>query len=324
MRLVVFLKFVAAAFVMSNHLAYCNADINCIQRATHFFREITNKTGCISKSSINFYLRNCYGVCSKTISEEKTDGYVEILLKYDAEEIVRLKDKKNTECGYNLTNIVIECTIENNTQKSLQSCITSHCIYGNNIDNRNGTVQWSACDVNTSPLIICVAIFGGLIVGSIVTMCLKDKNNCRRWSLIFQSLTEDERKNCNNSGVPEALVKDLSGEHIRTSQQELETVSVYEDVHDEDVYNHLRENNESKPEREQRHYSTMRVLSCHGEKPENALSDENAKGVDEFKDNTHQKEQTLQVNPGGLSCNEISPECSSTYFTLEKKSYKIT
>ncbi|XP_062585495.1 uncharacterized protein LOC134247169 isoform X2 [Saccostrea cucullata] len=296
MRLV-FLKFVAAAFVMSNHLAYCNADINCIQRATHFFREITNKTGCISKSSINFYLRNCYGVCSKTISEEKTDGYVEILLKYDAEEIVRLKDKKNTECGYNLTNIVIECTIENNTQSKFQR---------------------SHCDVNTSPLIIMAAIFGGLIVGSVVTICLKDKQICIMLGPIFQSLTEDERKTCNNSGIPEALDKELSDEHIRTSQQQLKTIFLYEDVHDEDVYNHLREDNESKPEREQRHYSTMQMLSSHEEKPENVLSDENAKGVDEIQENTHQTEQ-LQANAGGLSCNEISPECSCTYFTLERK-----
>ncbi|XP_062620234.1 uncharacterized protein LOC134281814 [Saccostrea cucullata] len=126
------------------------------------------------------------------------------------------------------------------------------------------------------------AIFGGLIVGSVVTICLKDKQICIMLGPIFQSLTEDERKTCNNSGIPEALDKDLSDEHIRTSQQQLKTVSVYEDVHDEDVYNHLREETESKPEREERHYSTMQVLSCREENPENALLNENAKDVDEI------------------------------------------
>ncbi|XP_062591986.1 uncharacterized protein LOC134253480 isoform X2 [Saccostrea cucullata] len=209
MKLVV-LKIVAATFVMSYHLDCCNADINCIQRATHFYREITNNTGCVSNSSIDLFMRNleknCSGICSKT-KYVNSDGYVKIILKYSAEDIVRLAEKKNTECGYNSTNIVLQCNINLQTQKSLQSCITSKCIYGNHSDERKETVQWSACGVNASPLIISVAIFVGLIIGSILTMCLKDKNNCRRWSPIFQSLTEDEGKNCNNSGVPEALVK---------------------------------------------------------------------------------------------------------------------
>ncbi|XP_055999452.1 uncharacterized protein LOC125654609 isoform X2 [Ostrea edulis] len=300
--------------------SYTHAESNCIQRATDYYSSLTSTGHCLSGLSMNVsldYINNCSHVCSMKSSSKK-DNYARIDVKYETDVILKLESKKNTACGYSLTDIYIECTINQSTQEALQVCIINQCI-----DLHNTVVQEFAQEnvisEDTNAYYILAGSIGGFLIGVVVSslICLKSKLRC--------CLREE-----NTSGGQKYPVRSLAsheatdGREVGAYQQSVkapESIAesnifpLYEDVSDNNTYNHLHE--ELKTVAIQTHYSTIQgsaILSKDSEAL-NGLQTKGTKGSEMDGDLIQQKSSTYSTPADSSKTDSVY---SGVYFTLEK------
>ncbi|XP_061179255.1 uncharacterized protein LOC133187880 [Saccostrea echinata] len=312
-----FLTFLVTVWIML-YTHVCGTEINnCIQSVADIYSILAYGSTCFN-SSIDDYkqdVKNCSS-CDWTDSTKK-DNYFSFRIKYGSDTVVKLDNKKKESCNYKKENVIIECNMDQKTIEPLKSCIIDQCLShqkdGETKDDgtENVAITKQEDTINHSPAMI-VAVVEGFLLG-IISVLLAASIRSRKTELTVCRQIAYIGRCCSNSSLTSGSHSDQR-QNVPPTSSETTTKSVYEDIPDKNIYNHLHEKPKSSapPGR----YSTMKDFH-------NAIQTEKNFKPGANKDDKNQENtflialQSSENVDGKTNLHEM--QSTGAYFILEKK-----